>query len=219
LPVLVMALPTLLLLLELLALFLTASYAFEIVDVRGTIDPPLPRPLSKTWPAVALQVATYNEPVDIVRQTLEALARVEYPNLIVQVVDNHTTDPALWQPLQQICAQLGPRFQFMHLENWHGFKAGALNEAARRLPQEIAIVGIIDADYIVAPNFLMATVGHFDDPNVAFVQTSQNYRDWSDAGYLGAVLVVPIALALTGLVTTPTTAPTPTAPAATPAPT
>ena len=180
----IVAASTVLLLVEIAALALSVSYGFEIVDVLARRDPPLVRPASdrKRW--VALQVATYNEPVDIVRPTLESLGRLDYPHLLVQVVDNNTTDPALWQPLQQLCEQLGPRFQFMHLAPWPGFKAGACNEATRRLPAEVEIVGIIDADYIVEPDFLDAMVGHFDDPQVAFAQSSQNYRDWQDNGYL-----------------------------------
>jgi cellulose synthase/poly-beta-1,6-N-acetylglucosamine synthase-like glycosyltransferase len=180
----IVAASTLLLLVEIAALALSVSYGFEIVDVLSRRDPPLQRPKSERRPWVALQVATYNEPVDIVRPTLESLARLDYPHLLVQVVDNNTTDPALWQPLQQLCEELGPRFQFMHLAPWPGFKAGACNEATRRLPAEVEIVGIIDADYVVEPNFLDAMVGHFDDPQIAFAQSSQNYRDWQDNSYL-----------------------------------
>ena len=184
LPPAVVVLSTLLLLLEVCALALAVSYAFEVADVLGRRDgvPVQPEPTGAPW--VALQVATYNEPVDLVSETLMSLARLDYPNFIVQVVDNNTTDPALWRPLEELCRQLGPRFQFMHLEPWPGFKAGALNEATRRLPHEIEIIGIIDADYIVMPDFLRHMVGHFDDPQVAFAQSSQNYREWRDSSYL-----------------------------------
>src|SRR5438105_3832093 len=133
---------------------------------------------------VALQIPTYNEPIDVLRPTLESLARVDYPRLVVQVVDNNTTDPSVWRPLETLCEQLGPRFRFLHLEPWPGFKAGALNEATRRLAPQVEIIGIIDADYIVEPHFLQAMVGHFDDPTVAFAQSSQNYRDWQDSSHL-----------------------------------
>ncbi|HEX6537964.1 MAG TPA: glycosyltransferase [Candidatus Dormibacteraeota bacterium] len=175
---------TVLLLLEIAALSLSVSYAFEIVDVLSRRDPPLKRFVSRTNPWVALQVATYNEPVEIVQRTLESLARIDYEHLLVQVVDNNTKDPALWMPLQQLCEQLGPRFQFMHLEPWPGFKAGALNEATRRLAPQVEIIGIVDADYIIQPDFLRAMVGHFDDASVAFAQSSQNYREWGDSRYL-----------------------------------
>ncbi|MGH7723319.1 MAG: glycosyltransferase family 2 protein, partial [Candidatus Dormibacteria bacterium] len=34
------------------------------------------------------------------------------------------------------------------------------------------------------PEWLRETIGHFDDPSVAFVQTSQHYRGWEDNRYL-----------------------------------
>ncbi|MGA8014675.1 MAG: glycosyltransferase, partial [Candidatus Dormiibacterota bacterium] len=175
---------SLLLVLETVGLFLSLSYAFEILDVMGRRGSPAPPPPVGPPPMVALQVPTYSEPVEIVRSTLEALARLEYPNYMVQVVDNNTPDPSLWRPLQQLCEQLGPRFEFIRLENWPGFKAGALNEATRRLPREVEVVGVVDADYVVHPGWLAGTAPHFGDPHVAFVQAAQHYRDWEDDPYL-----------------------------------
>ena len=176
---------TLLLLLEIGALALSVSYAFEILDVLGRRGPRTPElPVPEHLPLVALQLPTYNEPVEVVRPTLESLAALDYPNVLVQVVDNNTRDPALWQPVERLCAELGPRFQFLHLDPWPGYKAGACNEATRRLPPEVEIIGIVDADYVVRPGWLRAVIGHFDDPGVGFVQTSQHYREWEDDDYL-----------------------------------
>jgi cellulose synthase/poly-beta-1,6-N-acetylglucosamine synthase-like glycosyltransferase len=174
----------LLLLFEAAALALTLSYAFEVLDVlsRRTRTQHPSDPYHQ--PMVAIQVPTYNEPVEVVSKTLESLAALDYPRLLVQVVDNNTKDPLVWRPLEALCQQLGPRFQFIHLEDWPGYKAGALNEATRRLPAEVEVVAIVDADYVVDPRFLRGTVGHFADPRVAFVQTPQNYRDWEDDKYL-----------------------------------
>jgi Glycosyltransferase like family 2 len=173
-----------LLLLETCALLLSVSFTFEICDVLSRRRQPRVVPALTRLPWVALQVPSYNEPVEVVRPTLEALARVDYPNLIVQVVDNNTTDEAVWRPLEQLCSALGSGFTFVHLEDWPGFKAGALNEATKYLPAEVEILGIVDADYRVHPRWLQDTIGHFDDPAVAFVQTSQHYRDWGDNKYL-----------------------------------
>ena len=169
---------------EAFALTLSVYYLFEILDVfsRRTRIEHVADPSFR--PRVALQVPCYNEPIEVMRETLNALARVDYPDLIVQVVDNNTKDAKLWRALEQLCKALGPRFQFMHLEPWPGYKAGALNEATRRLPDEVAVLGIVDADYIVKRDFLTAMIGHFADDRVAFVQTPQNYRDWKDSGYL-----------------------------------
>lgn len=173
-----------LLLMEAFALMLTVYYLFEILDVfsRRTRTDHVADPSYR--PRVALQVPCYNEPVEVMRETLTALSTLNYPEVVVQVVDNNTKDPKLWRALEQLCTQLGPRFQFMHLEPWPGYKAGALNEATRRLAADVSILGIVDADYIVEPGFLSAMVGHFADNRVAFVQTPQDYRDWQDSGYL-----------------------------------
>ncbi|MBO0746431.1 MAG: glycosyltransferase, partial [Candidatus Dormibacteraeota bacterium] len=101
-----------------------------------------------------------------------------------QVVDNNTTDPNLWRPIEEYCRRLGPRFSFLHLEDWPGYKAGALNEATRRLPPDVEVIGVVDSDYTVDPNWLRDVAGYFADPQVAFVQTPQDYRDWEDEPYL-----------------------------------
>src|SRR5438552_3267451 len=175
---------TLLLVLEVAALTLSLSYLFEIVDTTSrTSDRPHPVD-SNYLPRVAIQVPAYNEPLEVMTETLNALAQLDYPDLIIQVVDNNTPDRENWTALQKRCEELGPRFQFMHLENWPGFKAGALNEATRRLPKEVEIVGVVDSDYVLRPDWLRAVIGHFADSKVAFVQTPQNYRDWTDDQYL-----------------------------------
>ena len=175
---------TALLLLEAAALTLSASYLFEIVDVLSRRREAQHQGDPGFLPKVAVQVPAYNEPIEVVRETLNSLAKLDYPDLIVQVVDNNTPDEATWRELESLCNQLGPRFQFMHLENWPGYKAGALNEANRRLPADVELVGVVDSDYVVNPDWLRAVVDHFSDPRVAFVQTPQNYRDWADDQYL-----------------------------------
>src|SRR5213080_2138888 len=173
-----------LLLLEASALALSVYYLFEILDVFSRRTRIAHHAQPSYQPPVAIQVPCYNEPIEVVRETLAALSHLDYPDVVVQVVDNNTKDPQVWRPLEALCTELGSRFQFIHLDPWPGYKAGALNEATRRLPAHVTILGIVDADYIVRPGFLKEMVGHFADDRVAFVQTPQNYRDWKDSGYL-----------------------------------
>src|SRR5438128_376452 len=175
---------SLLLILEVAALSLSMSYLFEIVDTLSRVSDPVHHVEPHSLPKVAVQVPAYNEPLEVMRETLSALVKLDYPNLIVQVVDNNTPDRENWTALKAACERLGARFQFMHVENWPGFKAGALNEATRRLPADIELIGVVDSDYVVKPDWLRSVVGHFADPEVAFVQTPQNYRDWEDDQYL-----------------------------------
>ena len=185
-PALGFGLSLVLVVMELGALALTLGFAYEITSALGRDTPVGSVPLTfRTYrPRVCLQVPAYNEPPDILRQTLEALSRLDYPEFTVQVIVNNTTDPGLWRPVEEDCRRLGPRFHFIYLPSWPGFKAGALNEATRRLEADVEIVGIVDADYIVQPDFLKACVPFFASPDVAFVQTPQHYRDWQDSPYL-----------------------------------
>ncbi|WP_207436441.1 glycosyltransferase, partial [Sabulibacter ruber] len=58
-------------------------------------------------PMVSIHVPCYNEPPHMVIQTLDALARLDYPNFEVLLIDNNTKDPAVWKPVEAYCAQLG----------------------------------------------------------------------------------------------------------------
>jgi len=184
---------TVLLVLQALSLTLTLSFAFEILDVLGrrrapARDAAARAPEPSSWPAVCIQVPTYNEPPELVIATIEQLLDQDYPgSWMVQVVDNNTSDETVWRPVEAFCNRYHERITFMHLADWPGYKAGALNEATRRLPTWIEIVAVVDADYLVAPEFLRATARHFADPDVAFVQTPQHYRDWEDDKYLAGL--------------------------------
>jgi exo-beta-1,3-glucanase (GH17 family)/cellulose synthase/poly-beta-1,6-N-acetylglucosamine synthase-like glycosyltransferase len=132
-------------------------------------------------PKVSIHVPCYNEPPEMVKLTLDALAALNYPNFEVLVVDNNTKDEAVWKPLEEYCARLGPRFRFFHLPQWPGYKAGALNFALTQTAADARIVGVIDSDYIVSPDWLRHTVKYFEKPEVAIVQAPQDYRDGSDS--------------------------------------
>lgn len=132
-------------------------------------------------PKVSIHVPCYNEPPHMVMQTLDALAALSYPNFEVLVVDNNTKDEAVWKPLEDYCAKLGSRFRFFHLPKWPGYKAGALNFALTETAKDARIIGVIDSDYIVSPDWLRHTIKYFEKPEVAFVQAPQDYRDGGDS--------------------------------------
>jgi glycosyltransferase involved in cell wall biosynthesis len=128
-------------------------------------------------PKVSIHVPICNEPPQMVRRTLDALAALDYPDFEVLVVDNNTADPAIWQPVAAHCARLGARFRFFHLGQHPGFKAGALNFALRQTGAEAEIIAVLDADYVVSPDWLAAMVPYFGDALVGLVQSPQDYGD------------------------------------------
>jgi len=137
-------------------------------------------PSDFNYPKVSLHVPIHNEPPEMVKQTLFALAKLDYPNLEVLVIDNNTKDNAVWQPIEAECKRLGVMFQFFHLENWPGFKAGAINYALEQAAKDAEIIAVIDSDYIVDPDWLKSLVPYFAKQDVGFVQAPQDYRDWQE---------------------------------------
>ncbi len=128
-------------------------------------------------PKVCVQVPCYNEPPEMVKETLDALAALDYPDFEVMIIDNNTKDEAVWRPVEAYCKELGPRFRFFHVAPLEGFKGGALNWALERTSADAEIIAVIDSDYCVDPNWLKHLVPHFSDPKMAIVQGPQDYRD------------------------------------------
>jgi exo-beta-1,3-glucanase (GH17 family)/cellulose synthase/poly-beta-1,6-N-acetylglucosamine synthase-like glycosyltransferase len=128
-------------------------------------------------PKVSIHVPAYFEPPEMLKQTLDAVARLDYPNFECVVIINNTPDPAFWQPIQDHCRALGERFKFINAEKVEGFKAGALRIAMERTAADAEIIGVIDADYVVEPDWLKDLVPVFADPRVGLVQAPQDHRD------------------------------------------
>jgi cellulose synthase/poly-beta-1,6-N-acetylglucosamine synthase-like glycosyltransferase len=135
-------------------------------------------PMPGYQPMVSLHLPAYNEPVEVLEKTLNSLARLDYPSFEVLVVDNNTPSEQTWRPLEEICRRLGPNFHCLHLDQWPGYKSGALNFAVAQTDPNAEIIGIIDSDYEVEPDFLKELVPAFADSQVAFVQTPQDYSDY-----------------------------------------
>jgi exo-beta-1,3-glucanase (GH17 family)/cellulose synthase/poly-beta-1,6-N-acetylglucosamine synthase-like glycosyltransferase len=138
---------------------------------------PMPTGPLAHYPKVSIHVPTHNEPPEMVKQTLSALARLDYPDYEVIVLDNNTKDPADWKPVEAFCATLGDKFRFFHFDNMKGFKAGALNKALELTHPEAKFIGVIDSDYQVMPHWLKVAMPAFTEPKVAIFQGPQDYRD------------------------------------------
>ncbi len=128
-------------------------------------------------PKVSIHVPAHNEPPDMLKQTLDAIARLDYQNFECVVVINNTPDPALWRPIEEHCRALGERFKFVNADGLQGFKAGALRLALVHTAADAEVIGVIDADYMVQPNWLKDLVPLFCDQAVGLVQAPQDHRD------------------------------------------
>jgi cellulose synthase/poly-beta-1,6-N-acetylglucosamine synthase-like glycosyltransferase len=174
---------------EVLAATMSCAYLWEICDALGTEDwrrritaDVRLRASDSELPLVSLHVPAHNEPPDMVIDTLRSLLRMDYPHYEIIVIDDNTDDERLWRPVEDWCAR--HQVKFAHLENWPGYKSGALNYALRRLTDPRAeVIGVVDSDYQLDPGFLRRCAPAFADAWIGFVQCPQDYRDWQYARY------------------------------------
>ena len=178
---------------ELVAAAMAGAYLWELCDALGTEQWRRRVSTSRTtelasrpggeYPFVSLHVPAHNEPPEMVIETLRSLLRIDYARFEVILVDDNTDEEAAWRPVEAWCVANGVKFA--HLQNWPGYKSGALNYAlGERLHPDTEIIGVVDSDYQIDPGFLRRCVPLFEDPKVGFIQAPQDYRDWRGASYL-----------------------------------
>jgi cellulose synthase/poly-beta-1,6-N-acetylglucosamine synthase-like glycosyltransferase/exo-beta-1,3-glucanase (GH17 family) len=128
-------------------------------------------------PKVSIHIPAYMEPPQMLKATLDAVARLNYQNFECIIVVNNTPSPTMWQPVEEHCRTLGERFRFVNAPRLDGYKAGALRLAMAHTAADAEIIGIIDSDYAVAVDWLSDLVPVFADPGVGLVQAPQDHRD------------------------------------------
>lgn len=135
-------------------------------------------------PRVSIHLACSNEPPQMVLAAIQSLQALDWPALEIIVVDNNTDDPACWRPVRDYVDEQrragDRRLRFMRLPRWPGYKAGALNEALRATSSDAQWIAVVDADYVVRPDWISRVAGHFDRSDVAVIQCPQAHRAWRD---------------------------------------
>ncbi len=167
-------------------LLLVLVYAFYPLDILGrkrwdrTSEKAPYDPVYQ--PKVAFHVPTFNEPPEMVKQTLRRLLEVNYPedHYTIMVLDD-STDESYIEPVRRFCEEKG--ITYIHRSERDGYKAGALNVGLEYTPDDIEIIAVIDADYQVDPDYIQDTAGYFVDEELGFLQTPQDYRN-RDASFL-----------------------------------
>ncbi len=146
----------------------------------------LPKADPSYLPMVSLHIPAHNEPPELLIETIKAAERIDYPDFEIVVIDNNTTDRAVWGPVEEYCRDR-PRVKFVHVSPWPGYKAGACNLALRSWTDPRAeIIALVDADDLVQPYYLRETIPYFSDPEIGFVQTFEGNRDFEGSPYYTA---------------------------------
>lgn len=130
---------------------------------------PGPRPPHASVPPVDVFICTYNEEDRVVEATLAGAVAIDYPRVRV-----HLLDDGRRATMRELAALYGVSYRTRE-DNLHA-KAGNINAALAATaddPGELVLV--LDADHVPDPDILHHTVGYFDDPEVALVQTPHEF--------------------------------------------
>ncbi|WP_336856222.1 UDP-forming cellulose synthase catalytic subunit [Pseudescherichia vulneris] len=155
-----------------IGLFLADLYVWVmlLLNYLQTIWPlkreivPLPEDM-RLWPTVDVYVPTYNESLDVVRDTVLAAQCIDYPKDKMKI---YILDDGKRSEFAMFAADVGVGY-ITRNDNSHA-KAGNLNHAMKLTNGEL--ICVFDCDHVATRIFLQATVGGFlKDPKLALVQT------------------------------------------------
>jgi cellulose synthase (UDP-forming) len=183
------------------------GYFLEIYHIlirgKGLVqseDVPLPL---ESYPPVAIIVSSFNEPLEVVEDTLITFYNLTYPNKYIYFLDDTRYDlpdqdpeerKCYRQSIDEMCQRIG-----VHLfrRQWRGAKAGMINDfldyiegkrkegfeyhnysGAEKVEKEKYIV-VFDADQNPLPEFVEPLLARMEaNPKLAFIQTPQYYTNF-----------------------------------------
>jgi len=142
-------------------------------------------------PRVTIQLPIFNEQF-VIDRLIEAVCAMEYPKdrLEIQVLDDSTDETqAVAAGIVARYAALGNPIEYIHRDNRHGFKAGALDAGLKVAKGEY--VAIFDADFVPPHDWLMKVIHHFAEPGIGMVQTRWAHmnREYSMLTQIEAILL------------------------------
>ncbi|GAB2729299.1 UDP-forming cellulose synthase catalytic subunit [Melaminivora jejuensis] len=129
---------------------------------------PMPENMDE-WPSVDVFIPTYNEPLEVVKQTVFSAMQMDWPadRLHVYVLDDGRRDE-----FRDFCAELG--VGYLRRDNNAHAKAGNINAALAITDSEY--VTIFDCDHIPTRSFLQVCMGWFArDDKLAMLQTPHHF--------------------------------------------
>jgi cellulose synthase/poly-beta-1,6-N-acetylglucosamine synthase-like glycosyltransferase/tetratricopeptide (TPR) repeat protein len=155
------------------SVFLYVGEFFGIVNLLlyflqvWEVDEPPPQPVLEGR-TVDVLVPTYNEDPALLRATLEACIRMDYPHKTYVLDDGRRPE------VEALARELGVIY-ITRPDNRHA-KAGNLNNALEQTNGEFVVV--LDADHVPEPHFITRLIGYFRDEKMAYVQTPHAFYNF-----------------------------------------
>jgi cellulose synthase (UDP-forming) len=137
-------------------------YLLVFTGWRLKVRTPPPAPEGLT---VDVFITNYDEPLDVVRRTAMGAKCIRYPHR-TWLLDDGKRDDVL-----ELAREL--EVGYIRREGNEHAKAGNLNHALSVTDGEFVLQ--LDADHVPLPNMLDRMLGYFNDPNLAFVQSPQDF--------------------------------------------
>lgn len=124
--------------------------------------------------SVDVFVLTYQEPIEIIKKTIQAAKNIDYPHQVWVLDDGRREE------VRALAKSIGVNYNSRSFNT--NAKAGNLNFGLSLSTAEFIMV--FDADHIALPHALDITLGFFDDYNVGMVQTPQDYYNTDAFQYI-----------------------------------
>lgn len=176
---------------------------FRVINQAGNFTPIIEEPKLGSYPPVAIVVASYKEPLTILKDTLVCFYNLSYPNKHLYFLDDTRYDLPWDTPenklkycrsIEELCQSLDVN---LFRAKWHGAKAGMLNDFLQFLSKKKRegfefypyakitshevekYLIVFDADMNPLPDFVEYLVDIMEKrPKVAFTQTPQYYTNF-----------------------------------------
>jgi cellulose synthase/poly-beta-1,6-N-acetylglucosamine synthase-like glycosyltransferase len=157
--------------LSILAIYGWHRYYLVYLYMKHKAHVPAALPPPRVLPPVTVQLPIFNE-MYVADRLISAVCDLDYPPelLEIQVLDDSTDETTEIAELAvRRHAARGFNIHYLHRVNRRGFKAGALEAGLKHATGDF--VAIFDADFIPSQDFLLRTLGYFEnDPKVGMVQ-------------------------------------------------
>jgi len=151
-----------LLVLEVHAFLGLGLFTFSLWDVDRR---PATHDVTASNARIAILVPTYNEGLEVLTPTVAAAVAMRVGH------ETWVLDDGNRPAVARLAAELGAHY--LARPTHEHAKAGNLNHALGIIDAEL--IGVLDADHVASPDFLVHTLGYFDDPAIALVQTPQEF--------------------------------------------
>jgi cellulose synthase/poly-beta-1,6-N-acetylglucosamine synthase-like glycosyltransferase len=145
-----------------------AFMVFTAWKLQHRTPPPAPEGLS-----VDVYITTYDESEEIIRRTALGARAIRYPH------ETYILDDGKRDEIRDLADELG--VGYLRREGNEHAKAGNLNHALPLTRGEFILQ--LDADHVPLPHILDRLLGFFNDPDVAFVQSPQDFYNTDSFSY------------------------------------